>query len=87
MILRDHLAVDRTHLANQRTLLSMLRTGLYFIVMGLTIMTIPELKGLHPYSVLFFITGGGFITAGYLNFKRMKKRIASVYSEQSDYEK
>ncbi|MGL4911655.1 MAG: DUF202 domain-containing protein [Romboutsia sp.] len=37
MILRDHLAVDRTLLANERTYLSYLRTVVSFIVAGLTL--------------------------------------------------
>lgn len=34
MILRDHLAVDRTDLANERTLLAYVRTSLAFLVTG-----------------------------------------------------
>lgn len=34
MILRDHLAVDRTSLANERTLLSYLRTALACVIGG-----------------------------------------------------
>jgi putative membrane protein len=34
LILRDHLALDRTRLANERTLLSYLRTALMLLVAG-----------------------------------------------------
>ena len=34
MILRDHLAVDRTGLANERTLMSYVRTALAFLIAG-----------------------------------------------------
>ena len=34
LILRDHLALDRTRLANERTLLSYLRTALMLMVAG-----------------------------------------------------
>lgn len=36
LILRDHLALDRTRLANERTLLSYMRTALMLIVAGAT---------------------------------------------------
>jgi putative membrane protein len=36
LILRDHLALDRTQLANERTLLSYLRTALMLAVAGAT---------------------------------------------------
>jgi putative membrane protein len=36
LILRDHLALDRTRLANERTLLAYLRTSLMLIVTGAT---------------------------------------------------
>ncbi len=36
MILRDHLAVDRTDLANERTLLAYVRTSLAFLVTGVS---------------------------------------------------
>jgi putative membrane protein len=34
LILRDHLAIDRTTLANERTLLAYIRTALAFLVVG-----------------------------------------------------
>ena len=36
LILRDHLALDRTRLANERTLLAYLRTALMLLVAGAT---------------------------------------------------
>jgi putative membrane protein len=36
LILRDHLALDRTRLANERTLLAYLRTALMLMVAGAT---------------------------------------------------
>jgi len=43
MILRDHLAYDRTVLANERTLLSYLRTAIALLAAGATLVKIfPE---------------------------------------------
>ena len=37
MIVRDHLALDRTQLANERTLLAYLRSGVSLILAGVTL--------------------------------------------------
>lgn len=37
LILRDHLAIDRTRLANERTLLAWWRTGLTLVIAGVTL--------------------------------------------------
>ncbi len=42
MILRDHLAIDRTRLANERTLLSWYRTALMMLVSGITLLKLFE---------------------------------------------
>lgn len=38
LILRDHLALDRTVLANERTFLSYIRTALALVVVGATLL-------------------------------------------------
>jgi putative membrane protein len=58
LILRDHLALDRTRLANERTLLAYLRTALMLLVAGATAV---KFVGETP-SVL--ITGWLFIGMG-----------------------
>jgi putative membrane protein len=60
LILRDHLALDRTRLANERTLLSYLRTALMLLVAGATAV---KFVAKTPSVV---ITGWGFIAAGVL---------------------
>lgn len=42
LILREHLAIERTRLANETTLLAYIRTGLYFLVAGSTLGQIVE---------------------------------------------
>ncbi|NLN93695.1 MAG: DUF202 domain-containing protein [Candidatus Hydrogenedens sp.] len=42
LILRDHLAIDRTLLANERTLLAYLRSGVAMIMAGFTILHFLE---------------------------------------------
>lgn len=66
IILRDHLALERTKLANERTLLSYLRTSLYLFLGGSALMGIDNeslgnLKWVGivgiSFSFLFFVIG------------------------------
>ena len=50
LILRDHLAIDRTRLANERTLLAWLRTALMMLVSGITLLKLFE--GVIPMETL-----------------------------------
>ncbi|MCB9187790.1 MAG: DUF202 domain-containing protein [Flavobacteriales bacterium] len=79
----DWLALERTKMANQRTLLAMLRTGFYFLVMGLTVITVENLDDLRKYYWLFFVVGMLFIFIGighyfYNNNKLNKKYESSM---------
>ncbi len=90
MILRDHLAYDRTVLANERTLLSYLRTAIALFAGGGTLM-----KLLHdePMMVklggLLLLLGGIAAAAGIIRFFQVKKRIGAAYEklEESAAEK
>lgn len=79
--LRDWLAVERTKLANQRTLLAMLRTGLYFLVMGITVISIDQLDPLQKYYWIFFLIGLAFIIIGVIYYIKLNKEIANKYND------
>ncbi len=76
LILRDHLALDRTRLANERTLLSYLRTALMLVVSGATAVKVMG------DSVVLVVTGwaligfGGAVAAlGIWRFLSMRREI------------
>lgn len=79
LILRDFLAIDRTRLANQRTLLSMVRTGLYFMVMGLSVLSLTSLKELEPFIPLFFVIGLVILIWGWIGYRKMERKIKTMY--------
>lgn len=76
LILRDHLAIDRTRLANERTLLAWWRTGLTLVIAGVTLIKLfPETP--------WMVDGGyvmvplGFCTLGFgmLRYLTMRRII------------
>ena len=54
LILRDHLAIDRTILANERTFLAYVRTALAFLVVGGTLLKFFDKTAAH-------VAGGGCV--------------------------
>lgn len=44
LILRDHLAIDRTRLANERTFLAYFRTSIFFLATGISVIHIHFFK-------------------------------------------
>ncbi len=56
MILRDHLAMERTKLANERTFFSYIRTSLYLLLGGIALI---ELESFRHLSFLGYISLAG----------------------------
>lgn len=84
--LTDWLALERTKMANQRTLLAMLRTGFYFLIMGLTVITIEQVGALRKYYWLFFIVGGIFIIVGIIHYFYNDHKLNKKYESSFDDE-
>jgi len=69
MILRDHLARDRTMLANERTLLSYIRTAIALLASGAMVIKIfPENRALFILAVMLLVCGGVIIAFGIWRF-------------------
>jgi putative membrane protein len=79
IILRDHLAIERTKLANERTLLSYIRTTLYLILGGIAFLEMKELeeiKGLGYFSLSLSVI---VLIIGILRFYQLRKYIIKLY--------
>lgn len=79
MILRDHLALDRTLLANERTLLAYVRTFIGAFSAGVAIVKVLDS------SLMFLIIGYAlmcvspvFLVAGIQRYLRVAKKLASI---------
>lgn len=80
LILRDHLALDRTRLANERTLLAYLRTAIMLLVSAVTVLKL--LHDDHTMVVLGWIllpVGLGVGAIGAAQFFKMRQIIAAAY--------
>jgi len=79
IILRDHLAMERTKLANERTLLSYTRTSLYLVLGGIAFLgmkDLEEIKGLGYFSLSLSIV---VLVIGILRFHQLKKHLKKMY--------
>ena len=83
LMLRDHLAMDRTTLANERTLLAYVRTALALFITGFSALHLPAL---HPNPLfggliyqlggwLFIAAGAVVLVAGYARYRQFRARI------------
>ncbi len=85
MILRDHLAYDRTVLANERTLLAYLRTSIALLAAGGTLVKIfPDEGGMVTLGIVLLALGALVAFIGMIRFVQVKKRIAVVYETLDD---
>lgn len=82
LILRDHLALDRTVLANERTFLAYVRTALGLLVTGASFVKFGG-------SLAVTVVGWAFVPAalavaviGLLRYRAMTCRLAQVREEQ-----
>ena len=76
LILRDHLALDRTRLANERTLLAYARTALMLVVAGATAERVMGGTTIVVVTGWLFIGLGGLIAVwGIWRFLAMRRDI------------
>lgn len=75
LIVRDHLARQRTALANDRTLLSFIRTSLYFLVSGTALFEVNNLSHVRQFGYLAFGLSFALLILGFYNFFRIKKKL------------
>lgn len=85
LILRDHLAADRTVLANERTFLAYIRTALTLFVAGLSfvhfeILGAPIVDG--TICAAFVLLSIAIFFVGLVRYKRMQALIRKIKREE-----
>ena len=82
MILRDHLAYDRTVLANERTLLAYLRTAIALLAAGATLVKIfPEEPSIVKIGAVLLSIGGAAAVIGIWRFVAVIRKLAVTYKK------
>jgi putative membrane protein len=75
LILRDHLAIDRTILANERTFLAYVRTALTQFIAGVTFVRFFDSRVMLVVGWIFIPLGFATLAFGYLRYRRTKRNI------------
>ena len=84
LILRDHLAIDRTILANESTFLAYLRTGLALVAGGAAILKFFEFESSIYIAIFLGLLGILTLILGYIRFTTMKNSIKNIGSGEED---
>ena len=85
LILRDHLAADRTILANERTFLAYIRTALTLFVAGLSFVHLKEIFSssiVEVIGIIFILIGIATFFVGLFRYNRMKALIRKVKQKE-----
>lgn len=78
LILRDHLAIDRTILSNESTLLAYIRTSLAMVAAGAALIHFFLELWIKITGGIFIIIGVIILIVGYFRFKKMDKSIKEI---------
>ncbi|HLO54165.1 MAG TPA: DUF202 domain-containing protein [Saprospiraceae bacterium] len=89
LILRENLALQRTILANQSTFLSFLRTSMYFLVAGLSVHNLLDMKSSITISYVFYGISFALLVFGVVNYilndKKIKENRIHVGGYKTEY--
>ena len=86
LILRDHLAVDRTRLSNERSFLAYTRTALTMFITGLSLIKFFDSSLAQILGWIFICLGVFTWILGGSRYLRFRKNINKVSSDPGNYE-
>ncbi|HEX8298029.1 MAG TPA: DUF202 domain-containing protein [Rubricoccaceae bacterium] len=75
LILRDHLAVERTQMANERTVLSYLRTSFAFLAGALTLVNVYDTGASQLTAVGLAVASVALFGVGVWRFRTVSRRV------------
>lgn len=79
IILRDHLAMERTKLANERTLLAYMRTTLYLLLAGLGLLGLHDFAQMRWVGYLVLAASAVVMVIGIWRFLELRKQLRKYY--------
>ena len=80
LILRDHLALERTRLSNERTLMSYIRSSLYLLIGGIALIQIEGYGDLLYVGYLSLLLCVLFVVVGFFRFLRLRDQLDRFYT-------
>ncbi|MBT3266222.1 DUF202 domain-containing protein [Candidatus Poribacteria bacterium] len=86
LILRDHLAVDRTALSNERTFLSYIRTSLTLVVAGISFTKFFDALWIEIVGWSFIAAAIPLMAFGIYRYMKMRRLMHSI-GKQSEKER
>lgn len=88
LILRDHLALDRTRLANERTLLAYVRTAIMLLVSGVSLIKLfgTEQRALVALGYALVPVGLAAGALGFVRFRQVNRQITRGEDPQTSEE-
>ncbi len=84
LILRDHLALQRTKLANERTLLTYIRSVLYLIIAGIAFLNVKQFEQIPYLGMLCFVFSGVLFFIGIIRYIQLRMQIDTMYKEATN---
>lgn len=83
MILRDHLALDRTILANERTFLAYMRTAIGLIAAGVGFIKFIDVENMLIVNTGYAVCVVAIAVAiyGAMRYRKVSKKLASISQE------
>ncbi len=85
LILREKLAIQRTNMANETTFLAFLRTSMYFLVAGLSIHNLLDIKKQELVVTGMYVFSGLLFVYGIVNYFRQRRKIKESQKHIGDY--
>lgn len=79
IILRDHLAMERTKLANERTLLSYIRSSLYLLLGGIALLGLKNYEDLRIVGYVSLSISGVILLIGVVRYYQLKLHLSKLY--------
>jgi putative membrane protein len=85
LILRDHLALERTRLANERTFMAYIRSALYLVIGGLALLQVRGFGDLRWVGFVSLVLALLFVVVGTIRFFKLKRQLGSYYAPLEEY--
>lgn len=79
IILRDHLALQRTKLANERTLLMFVKSSIYLIIAGVAFINMKDFDNMPYLGIACLSTSGIILIIGIIRYYQLRKYLDRIY--------